>query len=255
MDKYQCCQCEYKTDKKYNYDRHLSKHEKSDLQNSKIECRYCKKLLTRSNISRHEGKCKTKYSIEFISELKYENRLLKNLNTTYLKIINDLIARPTVIINNNINVTYNSAIGDIVRNCSNSPNIEDLADIPLTKKDIKNVEENCITFACVQFLKDRCIRGVDPKNFSFYCTDPSRNMYITKTNGVWKKDPNGKIIETYMKDPIILYVVRNMLTENNLRRTVRYMKEIKEIVANYQKKVLNSIKYQVVAKNCMTPKA
>lgn len=98
---YECKYCEYKTNIKCNYDKHLitDKHIKNKENSKKYICKYCNKKYThQSGLYRHQSKCKE----EFISNqehqklkqknenkeleiLRIENEKLKEQNQEYLK--------------------------------------------------------------------------------------------------------------------------------------------------------------------------
>lgn len=154
-----CEICNYKTNYKYNYDRHLlSKSHKTlvvfkdgvinhDDDNIKFKCNNCGKIFVHlSGLSRHKKLCKIKTNnsnnnnTNEIKDLKDKVANLTDLTkqlVEYIKINTDLTNKNSNIINKTINNnnTYNISIKNYIqKNYSNAPHLQPLTDYTLIEK-------------------------------------------------------------------------------------------------------------------------
>lgn len=252
-------------------------------------CVYCNKYKHPKSMQRHIKTCNMKemYRIKqkikekdtYINELqkksdmlqaktdkleekakKYKKEIdnIKKMNQEYIKLLITSMQKPQIInkncvnidnVNNTVNITHNSNIGDIIQHCTDAPNIEDIVSSPLTDKEKETIDKHGVIYGALEYLLGRCIDNVDIDKRPFHCTDPSRNMYITKHTDKWLRDPRGEIIENHMKRPILNYIFENTIPTTDYDEMCKRFEEIIDIQNNYSRKVLNPNKGKVLAKN------
>jgi prefoldin subunit 5 len=111
--KYNCIECNYKTDKLYNYKMHMNskrhmEHIHGIIENKEYICRYCKCVLKHtSSLYRHERKCKSQF-IESqnedlkkeIDRLTYEKNIttasINELKNNFMTLTKILAEKPTI---------------------------------------------------------------------------------------------------------------------------------------------------------------
>jgi hypothetical protein len=203
--KYSCKHCEYNTDNKYRYERHLStkRHKKNVTTyvtvNNKFICKICNKSFSIKNKSRHMKLCEAeqcKIELENLKKKMVEILLKQNEAYCTRPIINNIDNSVT---NNNI---FNcKSYNFIINNYTNAYNIEDLMEPDLTVAEKKMLNEKGHILGYIDFIKQRCIDDIELDKRAFHCLDTSRNKYILHTKGKWQIDQDGfdLIQSTYPK--------------------------------------------------------
>jgi len=280
---YNCVPCKYKTTNKYHFAKHTKtqKHARNTnkqehIVHPKKKCKYCDKYFDHRSIDRHTVSCKSKEIhntikgindqheerlekiIKELEEVKMINKEYAKINKEYVKLITEYNKRPHIVINsenniknNTININHTSNIGGILQQYNNVPNIEDIASTPLTDYEKEIIDSSGVVNGAIEYLINRCVSDIDPEKRPFHCTDPARNMYITKHTDKWFKDPKGQLIEKHMKHPIIIYACESILTVPDLKKQYQIIEEISDIRENYGRKVLNPNKGKVLSKNML----
>jgi len=277
---FECTVCPYKTNNKSNFRKHekTKKHKRNiaiymennentrECDVKKVICDYCKKGFHPRSISRHINTCKSRnmHSVLDCLNNQYEQELqkmndelenIKMINKEYTKIIAEYNKKPNITIsntNNTVNINHTSNIGCILQQYNNVPNIEDVARVPLTDVEKDIIDKSGVVSGAIEFMIGRCIKDIHPDRRPFHCTDPARNMYITKHTNKWLKDPKGHIIEKHMKHPVIVYACESMLDISDVNKQCRLIGEISDIQDNFGRKVLNPNKGKVLSKNTIT---
>jgi hypothetical protein len=207
-----CENCNYKTGKKYNYDKHVltQKHLKSINFNEKVAksskpymCPYCnKEYKDYSGLWRHKKNCNTQQVIQIDNEpidkqlilmLIKENSELKTLMTEVIK-NGTHNSNTNNITNNSNNKTFNLNFF-LNETCKDAMNIMDFVDsIKLQLSDLVKVGEigyiEGISSIIIQNLKN-----LDVTQRPIHCTDKKREVLYVKDENKWEKEDekNSKI--------------------------------------------------------------
>jgi hypothetical protein len=231
---YVCETCDFKSSKKYSWDRHIltSKHIKStNINNLSTEkgkkghllCDNCgKEYNDRSGLWRHKQKCnQTEHSIqvkpsnsidkdELIIELLKQNAKLMailengthNNNTTHTNSHNKAF---------NLNFFLNET-------CKNAMNITDFVDsIKLQLSDLMSVGE----LGYVEGISNIIVKNLnnlDQTIRPIHCTDKKRETMYVKDEDKWEKDEEKKKLNT----------VVNKVTNKNIRLLPQFREKYPE---------------------------
>ena len=213
-DYFHCYTCDYSTDKKYNFDKHLTtlKHIKSINGNDFIAkssatnyvCLFCNKSYKdNSGLWKHKQKCQQPISedktTELIQYLMKENAEFKQLLIEQSKQITEIGCKG---IDNaghtHINSHNNSFNLQFFLNetCKDAMNIMDF--VSQLQVNIKDVEETGrLGFA--EGISTIFINGLKQINISdrpIHCSDFKRETLYIKNNNEWNKEGNDKALLT-----------------------------------------------------------
>ncbi len=243
MTKYICKKCEYSTDKKYAWDRHIltQKH----LRESCYICKHCnKKYKFPSGLSRHESTC--------VGLGKKMENLEKTINAQSLTIkeqtkqINNLIIN----VDNKPSITNNMQINLFLNNkCSNAMNFQDFIDsLNLSIEDLNFTSENGyakgITNIFVKNLKD-----LNPIERPIHCSNKSTLEFYVRDENKWDQDVNNKKLEKGI-DTIShkqIKMIKDWEKENpewneTDKGVENYLRMIKELTVTTKEKYTTDIK-------------
>ena len=176
---YECRKCNYKTNKKNAWSRHIltQKH----LRIANYICGTCgRSYKYASGLSRHELKCSKSKMEEHIDELK---QTIKEQNDKLNHLITSVNNKPTVT-NMQVNLFLN-------HECRNAMNFQDFIDsLSLSLDDLKYTSDHGyakgITNIFVKNLKD-----IKPKNRPIHCSDKNKLEFYVRDKNKWKYDINN----------------------------------------------------------------
>ena len=233
---YSCKSCNYSTDNRWNYNKHLetNKHHKninsSQLiptypnlsKNYEYICPHCNNSYKQKcHLTRHLKKCEqniisTNELQKKIKKLEKENKKIKkenieiknenvelkhqieihNTEIEYLKKSEKQLTQ-TQNINSNNKIT-NNITQYIISTYPNAPNIE--APKEIVDKDKYIYKGYSKGFS--ELINDMYCKNIDPKDRSIWCVDASRNKYLLKYKDKWNIDLDGKQFCDITKDKI-----------------------------------------------------
>jgi hypothetical protein len=224
-----CCDsCQYKTDNKKDYAKHLSTSKHKKTQNGIIleimeipkipnfECECGKKFITQSGIWKHNKKCVTHTSSNnntnntnttMINTLVNENKTLKEFmheqNQDFKTLILELLKKETMnTINNNIN-----NINNINNNCNNksfnlnfflNEQCKDALNINEFVESIKMNLSDLEEFANLGYadgVSKIFVKGINALGVHLrpiHCSDSKREVIYIKDNDEWIKETEDK---------------------------------------------------------------
>ena len=220
---YQCIECDYQSNNKSNYNKHLSTEYHKKKQNPLYEinnnhknfiCEYCEKSFTKScNLTRHKATCKQK---EIKSELEQALKIQKmELTIEFLKEENKLLKE-----NRPINKIYNISIKNYLQqNYYNAPHLIELKNPVIEHEQ----EERTLIQALVhsqnnnfidKFLGTYIIKNYKKEDLakqSVWTSDMARLNFLVKelvsdNKSEWINDRKGDKVKKYIVNPLLNYV-------------------------------------------------
>lgn len=237
MSKFICKPCEYKSDNKSNYNKHMksSKHYQKSisvvdnaLNNTQlIQCIICKMTFTRKcSLSRHNKICmknaldikQREMDVELEKkkkdlEIEYKDKCIADAGKQISELkqyINANKFAPTI----NISVKKT-----IQQSFPNAPHIAKLNDYSLIHDDDEiDFSRDLIYYNEInklnKYLGDIIIKFYkknNPKDQSLWSTDTARLTYVIKEllankSSSWCEDFKGKKIHTYIIEPLLEYI-------------------------------------------------
>jgi len=208
-----CNLCNYKTDKKFNYDKHIltRKHLKSingnefvEKNSEKIyECEMCNKnYKDLSGLWRHKKKCKPLEDVKQITDYSNNTLILELIkqNQEFQKQILELVKEKgfgniTNNTNSNNKTTNNRFNINMFLNekCKDAMNIMDFVDsLKLTLQDLEKTAE----LGYVKGITNIIVKGLnelDVHKRPIHCSDSKRETLYVKDNNAWEKENAEKI--------------------------------------------------------------
>tara|TARA_Y100000768_G_scaffold173123_1_gene129587 strand:- start:1281 stop:2153 length:873 start_codon:yes stop_codon:yes gene_type:complete len=206
-----CKICDYKTCKKFNWEKHLSTDKHKMLTNAnksstkvapKIQLHSCsncgKSYKQKSSLSRHRKNCVKSDIIEVNKEELEEMQIKAELYEEQKQDINELkelvkqVADygTTTTINNNVNI-------NIILNtkCKDAMNITDFMNtLKLSLDDLLYTKKNgYIEGVSNIFIKN--LQDLDPEQRPIHCSDKRGTSLYIKDDNKWEKDGDGKILD------------------------------------------------------------
>jgi hypothetical protein len=201
-----CGNCQYKTNHKYDFDRHnlTLKHKRminglqddEILVSEKFVCDCGKFYKYRQGLFKHKNVCKRRKKEEFSKKFDdFDKSIILELlkqNGDLQKQILEISSKPTIITNYTTNTNSNNKQFNLQfflnETCKNAMNIKDFVD----SLEIKSNElEDLGKLGYVQGISNIFIRGLkelDETERPLHCTDKKREtLYIKDING-WEKD-------------------------------------------------------------------
>jgi hypothetical protein len=207
-----CNLCNYKTDKKFNYDKHVltRKHLKSingnefvEKNSEKIyECETCNKnYKDLSGLWRHKKKCKPLEDVKQITDSSNNTLILELIkqNQEFQKQILELVKEKgfgnvTNNTNSNNKTTNNRFNINMFLNekCKDAMNIMDFVDsLKLTLQDLEKTAE----LGYVKGITNIIVNGLnelDVYKRPIHCSDVKRETLYVKDNNIWEKENEEK---------------------------------------------------------------
>lgn len=211
---YTCFQCNYNTQKKFNYKCHLmtkkhkiitkkdEKDEKDDQNKIKsYSCYLCNfvtykysNYVSHVNTNKHKTKIQTKekksselfFSEEIIYEIVQSNKQMLEIIQNGTNNIN--------INNNNNNNTFNLNIF-LNKTCKDAINMKDfLESIEVSITDLKKLGNKGYVEGISSLMIDK-LNELDITKRPIHSTDAKRCSIYIKDNNIWEKDEKNKMIE------------------------------------------------------------
>ena len=208
--KYQCLQCNFFSDDKRDYKKHLETKKHIKKNRKTFTCIYCNKYYNyASGLSKHKKKCllfKNKND-----ELKKENEELKimlkkilSTQSEFMSSQKDFFKNNThqQITNNTINNTYNKMSINIFLNekCKNAMNLTDFVNqITISLDDLEYTKDNGFAKGIANILKKQ-LQDLNPTERPIHCSDKKRLQFYVKDEGKWEKDENHIKIDKSIQD-------------------------------------------------------
>jgi len=180
-----------------------------EIQIELINCKFCKKTFSESNLVKHLVKCKIKPQIEIEIIRKEKDEIITNMNTLIknLKKKNSDLNIENNTLKNTVSIyekMYNNDHKEIIKMAveakttnnkiivknnffNDSEKVKEIINSKLNRFDIADGQKGIAKFAMDNFLKDD--EGVS----NYICTDPSRHIFkYQNENGVLEKDVKAK---------------------------------------------------------------
>jgi hypothetical protein len=197
---YNCECCNYNTDKKCNYNRHIKSKKHIKKVNMCNKCPLCPYFSTRKeNLKRHLNSEIHKdllINLAFLQEtdisdkINLKNKINENLRKILLEQENlkKMIPKSSgnTIINNklSINVFLNTQ-------CKDAMSIQDfLNQLQFSLDDLKYTKNNgYVEGISNMFVKE--LENLDPKERPIHCSDKKRLQFYVKTPNKWEKDDDN----------------------------------------------------------------
>ena len=262
MVQYKCENCNYLTNRKSSYKKHLTlkRHKKANEKSvstntvnmstiyvdneekrvhKKVSCKYCDNIFFNScSLKRHKETCKIR-----MKKIIKENKKLKEERDQVIKenakIGYELACseKKTVIMNMNY----------ILNVFTDAHNIEDCLDKELTSEERQYLIEMGGLRGCNKFINDRCIENVSIEKRPFHCVDHSRDKFLTRSNDKWEVDMKAQIIMDKVAEIVTPLYPTNIDDLNQRTKNLKSVTDIKSPDAN--KIVMKNIKDKTILKN------
>jgi len=231
---YSCEKCDYKTSKKFNYDKHIltAKHKKSMFSNdfvakvakvatdTKYTCKCGKEYKDNSGLWRHSKKCQINNhqkddkitgiyddKVKDLTDKEIMMDLIKN-NREVQKMMMEVIKNGTHNINCN-NTTNNKTFNlnlYLNETCKDAMNITDFVNsINLNLEDLENTgRKGYVEGISNIFLKN--LNNIEHHMRPIHCSDQKREILYIKDNDKWEKECDEK--------PILTKAIKNVANQN-----------------------------------------
>ena len=231
--KYSCINCNYITNKKSNYDKHLTttKHKKSTEINengyidykvaANFKCQFCSKSYKdRSGLWRHNKTCNVPISTDIVEKKLDPYEIIQHLLTDNAEFKKMLIEQNKYMtsLTNNLSVTNNNVTGHNVNNktfnlnvflnetCKDAMNIEDfVSSIKVDLDDLENTgEKGYVEGISNIFIKN--LNNLEKHLRPLHCSDSKREVLYIKNNNEWVREKDDK--------PILTNAIKTIAHEN-----------------------------------------
>lgn len=239
MNKYLCEKCNYETNDKSNYNKHLQsvKHNKKKVnrqqntlthiktyKNEGLVCSCGKQFSYASGLSRHKKICNGVNINEVVEKLNTEINELKQKMKEQEE-LNIRLAHKTEQTSTNV---FNISVKNYIQqNYSSAPSLAQLEDYSVIEDECDDFGEKLISVynkgSLHKYLGDIIIKYYkkdDPKEQSLWNSDTSRLTYIIKelinaSKSSWYKDPKGVKTKSYIIDPLLNYIMEYCIKYND----------------------------------------
>lgn len=188
-----CKHCNYRTDRQYNWSKHLSteKH-KNSVNKIEYVCDVCNKTYKyKSGLSRHKLVCNK--SVDVLSnENKVTNELfakMLNQNNKLQEQLFELSKKPNIVNVHSKKMTINVFLQT---QCKDAMNLSDfINNVNISLDDLNYTSDNGFIKGISNiFYKN--LEIIKPNERPFHCSDKKRLQFYVKDENKWKKD-NQKI--------------------------------------------------------------
>ena len=248
LSKKYCCKfCHYNTDRKCNFDSHLStsKHNKEILGNKNkqiqqktsnlYECEFCYKVYnTNSGLWKHKKICKdVKINDIGIQNVDISNKddlilMLLKQNSELLEIVKNGTNNTT---NTNCNNHFNNKTFNLQfflnETCKNAMNITDFIDsIKIQLSDLERIGEIGYIEGISNIITNN-LKALDITERPIHCTDKKRDVLYVKQDDKWEKEDKDK--------PHLRKLIKNV-TNKNISLIPQWKKQNPECTKSYSKK-------------------
>lgn len=258
------------SDEEYNELSTLSKNEsllsKNERKLSKNEslgdwlnCEYCKKRISaKRNYNRHLKTCKEKIKYDMacvIEEQKKEIERLRQVKQEKEEIEKEYLDfMKKVALKGGNNITYNDNQKNmffIMNNYTDAHNYESLMNPEVSNNEQRKITGGSVLAGVYNFIKDRCITGVDADKRPFHCVDNSRNKYLLYTQNKWRVDNNGEEILDRAINKVRTVFDTDIKRSDSMEVRDKKLKNIGELLdlEKDKKKLLRNINRLTLIKN------
>ena len=232
---FECKSCDYITNRKSQYDRHLytAKHKMVTNGNNKVpkgssttyDCECGKKYKHLSGLSRHNKKCNYEENVEEKEEEEKQNVDYEKIINTLLNQNNEMLDKLLkkdeqldkiipLIGNNNNNTQFNINVF-LNEQCKDAINIKDFINsLQLQIKDLDNTGK----LGFVEGTSKIFIDGLNKLEITkrpIHCSDIKKETLYIKDNDIWEKENKNK---DKMKKAI------DEITEQNMKQMPEWIK-------------------------------
>ena len=224
IPKFSCEICQYITDNKKDFEKHVStlKHIKLTLANGEGDggdnknpmnhyvCISCNKMyVSRNGLWKHNKKCLTKNTNSFeqnITEnVSDKDELIDYLikeNQEFKKLILEIVKRDTYHNNNNTTNSHNKTFNlqfFLNETCKDAMNIMEFVEsIKLQLSDLERVGELGYVEGISNIIVKN-LKALDVTQRPVHCTDKKRETLYIKDENKWEKDEERKKMHTMVK--------------------------------------------------------
>jgi hypothetical protein len=279
LKKYICVCCEYQTDNKSNYNKHLStkRHQnnipqtKTKTKRSQHICEDCgKTYLYASGLWKHQQKCSglsmvtheapavqsdkdiIKLIMEENAKLNAHNaKLYQDMQKQNNKHHEDLQAIIPHVGNNNNNKEFNINIF-LNETCKDAMNIKDFVEnIKITLEDVVHASEKGVLDSSRKLILQG-LQCMELTERPIHCTDSKRNIMYIKDAGLWNKDKQNEELKKILQNisgkhmkGINEWVAKNpnyMDTEKGQQEYVELVRKITTPISESKREIQPTIK-------------
>lgn len=224
VQKYVCVFCNYQTNNKSNYNKHLStKRHQSNAPQTKTKrsqhiCEDCGKVyLYASGLWKHKQKCSNSIVITETQEVQSDKEIIKlimeenaKLSAQNAKLYQDMQKQNTkhhkdlqAIIphvgNNNNNKEFNINIF-LNETCKDAMNIKDFVEnIKITLEDVVHASEKGVLDSSRKLILQG-LQCMELTERPIHCTDIKRNTMYIKDAGLWNKDKQNEELKKILQN-------------------------------------------------------
>lgn len=197
---FECVKCNYRTDKKGNYKRHLKTKKHIELHKEFVcdECKY--KTSKKSNLIRHYRNSHNRFIDNEEEEEEPEKKNvfdLSNLEINLQKILKEQENIKKLIPKNSGNTIINNKLSINVflnTECKEAMSIQDfLNQLNLSFEDLYYTKKNGFVEGISNVFVKK-LGDLDPKERPIHCSDKKRLHFYVKNTDAWEKDDNNKNI-------------------------------------------------------------
>ncbi len=219
--KYNCADCDIKTNNKKDFDKHLSssKHNKSThVAPAHYQCAICNKLYrSRAGLWKHKKSCneisnettenmdmqikdKDELLIHFIKQnTDLQHKIIHMLSTSH--VTNNITTNTTT----NDNKTFNLNLF-LNETCKHAMNISEfVSSINVNLEDLENTGRQ----GYIEGISHIILKNLNNVEYHFrplHCSDSKREVFYIKDNDEWKKENGCK--------PILTRAIKSIANEN-----------------------------------------
>jgi hypothetical protein len=197
MSCFECVNCNYVTDKRGNYNRHIKTKKHLEL----FSCTKCTFTTKKKfNLTRHE---KNEHRDEHCDEPRDKNQVdLSNLELNLQKILKEQKIIKKMIPNTGNTIINNKLSINVFLNtkCKEAMSIQDfLNQLKLSIDDLHYTKKNGFVEGISNvFVKE--LAHLDPKERPIHCSDKKRLHFYVKNTNSWEKDDDNKNINKAIND-------------------------------------------------------
>jgi hypothetical protein len=208
--KYECTKCNFRTNRFYNYKKHLTTKKHLNTNKKQVFCNNCKILFNnRTSLFRHKKVCKSMSENKKITNTQENESLLdkvihnQTLNNEKFNKILEILLQVTAKIaeTTNVNKSHNNKSNNKINiinylntECKDAMNLSEFVEhLKITFKDLNFLGENTLVKSFDNtFVKQ--LKEVKQNKRPIHCSDSKRKKFYVKNEDKWMKDEGNKDI-------------------------------------------------------------
>jgi hypothetical protein len=208
--KYECTKCNFRTNRFYNYKKHLTTKKHLNTNKKQVFCNNCKILFNnRTSLFRHKKVCKSMSENKKITNTQENESLLdkvihnQTLNNEKFNKILEILLQVTAKIaeTTNVNKSHNNKSNNKINiinylntECKDAMNLSEFVEhLKITFKDLNFLGENTLVKSFDNtFVKQ--LKEVKQNKRPIHCSDSKRKKFYIKNEDKWMKDEGNKDI-------------------------------------------------------------